>query len=382
MSTGSRFLRRRRLAQIPLVPGNAVTLLRDGGPYFQALEAAIGAAQSYVWLETYILASDGTGWRIARALAERAAAGVEVAVSYDGFGSSELSDELITFFESARIKQVEFNPVSPFTGRWPWSRRNHRKILVVDGRVAIIGGLNIGNDYASVEDGGHGWRDTAARIEGPAVPQLEAMFRQAWEESRGSALRHPPLSVGPVSGGVPVRFVGSFARKLRADIRRDYIGAITSSTQTIRLMNAYFTPDRGLVRALVKAARRGVKVEIITGAATDIWVILMVTRGLYAHLLKSGVRIWEWHERVLHAKTAVIDGVWSTIGSANMNQRSLRTDLEANVTIASAQVGGEMDAMFEADRTRSREITIAEWSARPWYRRTLEWFFGLFRRLV
>ena len=193
---------------------------------------------------------------------------------------------------------------------------------------------------------------------------------------------HPPLSVGPVPGGVPVRFVGSFARKLRADIRRDYVGAITGATKTIRLMNAYFTPDRGLVRALVKAARRGVKVEIIIGAATDIWVILMVTRGLYAHLLKNGVRIWEWHERVLHAKTAVIDGVWSTIGSANMNQRSLRTDLEANVTIASSQIGAQMDTMFEADRARSREITPAEWSARPWYRRALEWFFGLFRRLV
>ncbi|MFO0724126.1 MAG: phosphatidylserine/phosphatidylglycerophosphate/cardiolipin synthase family protein [Myxococcota bacterium] len=381
MSVRPRFLRRRPV-DVPLVPGNQVQLLFDGGPYFEALEAAIASAQSYVWIETYIFAPDATGFRIARALAERSKAGVEVALSYDGYGSLEITDELITLFEAARVKVVEYNPVSPFTGKWPWSRRNHRKFVIVDGRVAVIGGLNIGDDYASVEDGGRGWRDTGARIEGPAVAQLEEMFRQTWAQSGGDALARGSVQAGPVEGGVPVRFVGNFARQRRSDIRRDYLRAILGSTKTIRLMNAYFTPDRRMLSALVRAARRGVEVEIIIGGATDVWVILMVTRGLYAHLLKNGVRIYEWHERILHAKTAVIDGVWTTIGSANMNLRSVRYDLEANVTIAASAIGAQMDQAFLKDRARSRQITAGEWAARPARDRLLEWFFGLFRRLV
>ncbi|MBI2373617.1 MAG: phosphatidylserine/phosphatidylglycerophosphate/cardiolipin synthase family protein [Deltaproteobacteria bacterium] len=374
------FPRRRQLT--PFVPGNHVSVLFDGGEYFDAFIAAIESAKSYVFVEVYILASDQTGARVAEALAKKAEAGVEVALIYDSFGSMGVLDSSFVEALAARgVKVEEYAPVSWLNLLEAFRRRNHRKSVIVDGRIGIVGGLNVSDDYAAVADGGKGWRDTGVRVEGPAVAQLEAFFREGWRNARARPLVSLPGSCPPFADGYAVRFDTNEGRRDRASVRRAYLEGIVRARSTVLLTHAYFTPDAAIIRALRRVARRGVRVELITARTTDVKASWHVARGLYASLLPAGVRIHEWHERVLHAKTAVIDGEWVAIGSANLNRRSLRFDLEVNAFAAGPAIGKIMDERFAIDRARSEEITLEKYRERPVWDRFLEWLFGLFRPL-
>jgi cardiolipin synthase len=375
------FRRFQRALPLPFVAGNRVALLVDGGAFFKAVDEAIASAQRTVFVETYILRADKTGWRVANALADRARAGVECALVYDAYGSLGLDSALIDFLREAGVKTLDYRPISPFRGIWPWRKRIHRKSVIVDARIGIVGGQNICDDYAAVEDGGKGWRDTSVRVEGPAVVQLEAMFRRLWAESRGQELTTSSHTPEAYAEGHQVRFLGNFARRDRAFIRKAYILAILGAERRIRICNAYFVPDRVLTRALIRAARRGVRVEIIIGAATDVTAVLHMSRGLYSRLLLNGIKVYEWHDRILHAKTAVIDGEWSTIGSSNLDNLSSFRNLEVNATILGERIGGALDDQFEIDRARSTAILPELWARRPWVQRIIEWFFGHFRGL-
>lgn len=376
------FLRRfQRALPLPFVPGNRVTCLVDGGPFFSGIEEAIRSAARTVFVETYILRADKTGWRIANALIERSKAGVEVALCFDSYGSLGLDRALIDALNAAGVKTLEFRPISPLRGIWPWRKRIHRKSVIVDARIGIVGGQNICDDYAAIEDGGKGWRDTSVRVEGPAVVQLEAMFRRMWAEAKGAELTTASHAAEPFPEGHQVRFLGNFARRDRAFIRKAYVLAILGAEKSIRICNAYFVPDRVLTRALIRAAKRGVKTEIIIGAATDITAVLHMSRGLYSRLLFNGIKVYEWHDRILHAKTAVIDGEWSTVGSSNLDNLSSFRNLEVNATILGERVGGALDDQFELDRARSHPILPESWAKRPWVQRVIEWFFGHFRGL-
>ena len=374
-----RLFRARR--QTPYVSGNRVELLIDGAAFFECLIETIAGAKRYALVESYIFANDAIGKRVADALIERAEAGVEVAVHYDGFGSLGLGRELPGRLAAGGVKIHEFRPMRLFA-RWPLNKRNHRKSLVVDGRVGLVGGMNISDDYAAPEDGGRGWHDAAVKIEGPAVLQLESIFRDLWSKHAKIRLETPPGFAAQYPDGHEVRFIENKGRKDRAAIRRAYLRAIVGAQRTVRITTAYFSPDRLLLRALCKAARRGVAVEIITAGATDMKPVLQIARGLYGRLFRAGVKIYEWHERVLHSKTAVVDGQWTTIGSANLNHRTWLLDLEVNATILSPEIGAQMDGLFVVDRARSRPIDRALWRSRPVTQRMLEWFFGLFRRMV
>jgi cardiolipin synthase len=366
-------LRRRPPLSTPFLGGHRVELLVDGGPYFAALLESIASARRAIFIESYIVRADGTGWRVARALAERAAAGVEVALAYDGYGSLGLAADLLDFLRQAGVKLLAFRPVSPLRGRWPWSKRNHRKLVAIDGRVGLVGGFNIGDEYAAPAEGGQGWRDTGVRIEGPAVASLEALFRRLWEREGGASLTTlAARASAPLEAGAQVRFLGNFAGRERAYIRRAYLLAIVSAQRTIRITNAYFVPDRVIRRALVRAARRGVQVELILAGKTDVPAAMIATRSYYGTLLRHGVSIHEWDERVLHAKTAVIDGEWSTVGSSNLDFLSSFTNLELNATIISRAVGAELDRQFLEDRARSRPIALAAWRRRSLVTRLLE----------
>jgi cardiolipin synthase len=367
--------------QTALLRDNRVELLIDGGPFFSAVVDAIESAKEYVLMETYIVADDKTGRRIQEALIERAAAGVEVAFVYDAFGSLGLDQKYINILHEAGVKTHKFRPFT-FMRIKRWAKRNHRKMLVVDGRIAVVGGMNISDDYAALEDGGQAWRDTAVCVQGPAVAQLEELFRKMWTLNSRQILRSLACKPPSFSGGHQVRFLANYGRADRADIHGAYLHAIKDAQKTIRIMTAYFTPDRRLLAALGRAAKRGVAVEIITAGATDLEVILHASRGLYANLLRHGVRIYEWHERVLHAKTAVIDGQWSTVGSANLNHRTWLLDQEVNATIFGEKFAKQMDQQFASDRARCKVISRQTWKARPRWRRLVEWFFGLFRRLI
>jgi cardiolipin synthase A/B len=377
------FLRRgQRWLPFPYVQGNRVQILNDGGAYFSALLEAIYSAKKSILLETYILVADRTGWRIAEALSAQAQRGVEVVVCYDGYGSFTLDSRLVKQLRDAGAKTLVFRPVSITKGVWPWSKRNHRKSLIVDSRIGIVGGQNISDDYAAPEDGGKGWRDTGVRVEGPAVAQLESMFRSMWMRYGGLPITSMPEVIEPFPEGHQVRFLGNFARRDRAFIRRQYLLAILGAEKSIRICNAYFVPDRVLRRALIRAARRGVNVEILIGAATDVFWVLHVSRGLYAKFLRHGIRVYEWHDRVLHAKTAVIDGVFATIGSSNFDNLSFYTNLEVNATIMGERIGRLMDIQFESDVSKSTAIHLDLWKRRPLLQRVAERFFSLFRRLV
>lgn len=360
----------------PFLAGHEVELLVDGGPFFRRVIEAIEAARRYIYLETYILRSDETGWRIARALAARAQDGVEVAICYDAYGSEGLSSSFVRFLDEAGVKRLPFRPLSILRRSMPWSRRNHRKLVLVDGEVGIVGGLNLSDDYAAPESGGKGWRDTAVRVRGPAVHKLESLFRRLWRTEGGPALVSSPTTrLQPMPGGVAVRFFANFARGERAMIRRAYEAAIMGAHDHIRITNAYFFPHRALRRALERAARRGVKVQLILAGESDVRPAIYAARSLYARLLRAGVEVYEWHERVLHAKTAVIDGEWSTIGSSNLDPFSSFVNLELNAGIFSRRFGVKMNEQFEVDLAKCRRIELEQWRARPWTQRLLEMAF-------
>lgn len=379
---GTRMSRRSRAYGAPFLPGHQVEHLVDGGPYFTTLLREIEAAQTSIYVESYILKDDRTGRRVTGALRRRAREGLDVALIYDGFGSLGLAPELPKELALDGVKVLEYRPLSDLE-QVPWRARNHRKLSVFDGACALLGGMNISDDYAAVEDDGKGWRDSAVLVRGPAVSQLEAMFRRLWSMRATVPLGREPGPVpAPIPGGEEVRFVGTYSRAERAEVRNSYLRAIVGAQRSIRITNAYFNPDRGIYRALKRAARRGAEVELILGGETDVRFVLYVSRGLYTGLLKAGVRIYEWSERVLHAKTAVIDGEWSTVGSANLNHRMVWHDLEVNAIIRGARTAAALEAQFAADRSRSRPITLEEWSRRPLGTRAKEWSAGLFRRLI
>jgi cardiolipin synthase A/B len=359
------------------IGGDRVALLKDGDQTFPAMMQAARAATSSVCVETYILRDDAVGNALASVLIERAYAGVEVNLMYDGWGA-DVSDAYVTRLRLAGVRVLCFQPVRLFgpigrlLGRL--KRRNHRKAMIVDGRVAFTGGLNLSADYASVEDGGRGWRDTHVRIEGPAARQLQAMFLTTWRRHRG-----PPLDERRYKAGVdpgpdaPVRFIGNEFSHDRTDIRIAYVRAFNAAKRSIRITNSYFMPPSRVLRGLMRAARRGVEVSLILAGSTDVPLVLLASRGLYGKLLRSGVKVYEWKGRVLHAKTAVVDGVWSTVGSANLDSLSLRQNLEVNAVVVDPAFAAAMERLFDEDLSHCERVTKDLLEERSLFDRFLSW---------
>ncbi|MBL8954501.1 MAG: cardiolipin synthase ClsB [Myxococcaceae bacterium] len=356
---------------------NRVALLKDGYQTFPAMLQAAREARSTLCIETYILRDDAVGNQLASVLIERAYAGVEVNLMYDGWGA-QVSDAYVMRLKLAGVRVLCFAPVRLLSrvarviGRL--RRRNHRKAMIVDGRVAFTGGLNLSNDYAAVEDGGHGWRDTHVRIEGPAAVQLERMFLDTWRKHRGPRLDEARYRRRtPHDDDDRVRFIGNEFAADRKDIRVAYVKAFNAARRRIHVMNAYFMPPSRVLRSLMKAARRGVDVTLILAGTTDVPIVLLGSRGLYGKLLRSGVRIFEWKGRILHAKTAVVDAHWSTIGSANLDTLSLRQNLEVNAVIEDDTFGASMEKLFNTDLHSCVEVTRETLADRSLFERLLSW---------
>jgi cardiolipin synthase len=363
-----------------LIEGNSVTLLRDGQETYPAMLNAIAAAQKTVVLETYILACDRIGWRFADALVERAQEGVEVSVLVDAVGSSELSDEFLSYLREGKVRLQFFNPVTPWKKRWGLNSRDHRKILVVDNKVGFIGGINISLDYAPQEDGGEGWRDTHCKIEGPLVQELSRIFVSNWRRLGGEPLA-PALhfSTPPPQGELAGSLLENELYRKQGLIQRTYLHAIEQAKQSILITNAYFIPDARIILALRRACRRGVRVEIMVPRDSDVEMVWYASKALYGQLLSWGVVIREWHNRMLHAKTAVIDGIWCTIGSSNLDHRSLIHNREANVVFADPRLGEQLVQMFEADCAHTSTVDRAAFAKRPWKQKILEKLCYLFQ---
>ncbi|NOK05675.1 MULTISPECIES: cardiolipin synthase ClsB [Myxococcus] len=365
-----------------VVQGNACQLLRDGAEAYPAMLEAIRGARRYVRLETYMFVSDAVGELFGEALAEAAERGVHVKVLYDAVGSWTSRR---SFFSGLRARGVDIRAFKPFSlsrGLRHLLRRDHRKILVVDGEVAFTGGVNISAHWAPAESGA-AWRDDVLRIEGPAVHELERCFSATWRmmfqgrfhrlTRRLERLHNPP----PRHGAVGLAVLSS-----RRSIHRAYLHAIRRARRSVLVAAAYFIPDRRMVMALREAARRGVEVHLLLNARSDHPILEFMARAFYERLLGAGVRIFEWQRGVLHAKTAVVDGVWGTIGSFNLERLSLAFNHEVNAVFADRRLGQQLEDSFRTDCGDCREVTLAEFRRRPLWQKLLERALSLLRKII
>ncbi len=362
------------LAGRPLVAGNRVTLLQDGAATYEDMLEAIRGARGHIRLETYIFDGDEMGRRFADALIAKRREGVAVAVIYDSVGALGTPEEFFRPLREAGVQLVEFNPVNPLTAKagWNLNERDHRKLLVVDGRVAFLGGINISGVYSRGSRSSaprHAralpWRDTHVRIEGPVVADFETLFLRAWASQYGPPLRaDAPLPESKPRGKEVVRAIDGSPDEPYSAIYATLISAIDSAETEILMTNAYFAPDPQLRAALKDAVRRGVAVSLILPSVTDSSLIFHAGRSYYSELLDAGIRIYERHNVLLHSKTVVIDGVWSTVGSTNLDWRSFLHNHELNAVVLGADFGAQMRAAFERDLAGSTEITLAQWKQR------------------
>ncbi|MDB5728649.1 MAG: cls, partial [Noviherbaspirillum sp.] len=378
----------------PLVAGNRVVLLDDGPATIRAMTGAIRAARHHVHLETYIFEDDEIGRALADLLIQKQASGVQVALIYDSAGTLATPREFFDRLRNAGVKALEFNPVNPLNanGNWDINQRDHRKLLVVDGRIAFTGGVNISRVYGKssvlqskrrppeTNDANEAaWRDTHMQIEGPVVAEFQKLFLGTWQRKTGQALPDanffPPLGT---AGPALVRALGSTADRDDFSIYETYISALASADKYAHLTTAYFVPDKQIVKAMKDAAERGVDVRIIFPSFTDHAMILYASRSYYDELLASGIRVYERNRAMLHAKTAVIDGVWSTIGSTNLDMRSFLHNDEINAVILSIEFAERMESLFQRDLAESTEITKEQWSRRGIGQRMREWAVRLF----
>ncbi|HEX9715016.1 MAG TPA: phospholipase D-like domain-containing protein, partial [Desulfurivibrionaceae bacterium] len=285
---------------------------------------------------------------------------------------------------------VEFNSLNPLKteGKWGLTHRDHRKILIVDGKVAILGGINISEVYSSrpfkrkkKKTASIHWRDTDLQIEGPAVAEIQKLFLDTWQKQKGAELseknQFPALQE---KGTALVRVVGSTPGETNRIPFVVYVSAIIFAEHSIHLTNSYFIPDEQIIRGLTDAAGRGVDVKIILPGVTDSKLALYAQRYHYSGLLQSGVKVYEHDTSLLHAKTAVVDQVWATVGSTNLDYLSLLSNDEVNAVILSKEFAVEMEKMFARDLADSKQIHWEEWKKRPLLPRLREWFVNLFIR--
>jgi cardiolipin synthase len=372
---------------VPLIAGNKVTLLIDGPATMKEMMAAVREAKSTVNLETYIFDQDELGLQFADLLIEKRRQGLTVNVMYDSVGTLSVPQAFFERMKAGGVNLLAFNPVNPVArvGKWEVNNRDHRKLLVVDGVTAFTGGINISSDYANSSFFGSsrrptqpgtrkiGWRDTHVKVEGPAVAAFQYSFVNNWVHQDAGELPEanyfPPLSA---LGDKVVRVLATDPDK-GYEIYKSLVLAIQESKKTIHITSAYFVPDQQIVDALVAAARRGVDVRLVLPGVTDHGLVLHAGRAFYDELLAGGVRIHQLQVAVLHAKTAVIDGTWSTVGSANIDRRSFIHNYELNLIVLDPAFGQEMERTFSEDLRDSKEVSREQWNRRPLSDRIKEW---------
>ena len=364
----------------PIVPGNRVTALCNGDEIFPAMLEAIRGARRTITFETFIYWSGSIGREFAEALSERARAGVKVHVMLDWVGSNRIDESLVAMMTEAGVEAVRYHPLRWYNvGRL--NNRTHRKLLIVDGRVGFTGGVGIADNWlGNAEDPEH-WRDSHYRLEGPAVAHMQAAFMDNWMETRGEVLHGEEYfpALEPL-GEHPAQLFKSSADDGSESVRLMYLLSIASAERSVRIANSYFVPDSLAVRSLIEAQRRGVRVEIIVpGRHIDQKLVRRASRALWGPLLEAGIAIHEYQPTMYHVKVAVVDEVWTSVGSTNFDNRSFRLNDEANLNVFDAGFAEAQARMFEQDKTRARRITLEEWRRRPWRERAVERLASLLR---
>lgn len=408
------------LAGTPLYSGNKVTVLRDGPQTFGVIFNAIHQAQHYLYLEYFILEDVSfNGERLSELLIERHQHGVQIDIIYDAIGSFQTPGSFFDRLQQAGIRIQQYAPISPFSPHFAVNKRDHRKILVADGQLGIIGGVNLSTDYEHTPSGGSGgsagsggarrtaaailppqgadqpnepqpqdpasavWHDTDLEIEGPAVIELKDLFEQHWREQGGKSgdLIHDDDPPGP-QGDQVVRVIGSRGGQVLPRYYATLLSAIRTATTRIWIEAAYFVPTRQERLALARAAHRGVDVRLLLPSNTDSKAALAVQHANYGAMLHAGVRIYERDDGILHSKTAVMDSVWSVIGSSNFDHRSVLFNDEVDAVVLNAATGSSLEQDFLQDLEHAHQVDYATWRKRPEGEKIREEFWRLWQQML
>jgi len=360
-----------------MVPGNTAELLKNGDEIFPVMTNAIRQAQKTVNLETYIFQPDEAGRQFADAMIEASQRGVEVRLLIDAWGSrlGDLQDRL----EKAGVKWRKYRPLRLFSF-YKVGKRTHRKILVVDGKIAFTGGLGISQKWLGNARNSKEWRDTQVRVTGPVVDQMQAIFAEDWTYTTGEILAGDKFYAkndGP-RGSVQAQAIKASRGDASSLAKMFYYVAIQSAAKSIHIQNAYFLPDKQVRNALVAAVARGVDVKVmVPGRHIDLPMVRFASWLHYGDMLKGGVKIYEYKNTMLHNKTMVVDGVFSTIGSINFDTRSMNRNAEESLAFYDRPFAQKMEEMFQEDKKRCEEITYRVWDHRGAGKRLAELVFWI-----
>ncbi len=363
----------RRNTEAAASKGNRVELFKNGAEFFAALFHSLRQAKHIICVEFYLIRDDQTGQLFADAILEAAARDVKVYLLYDYIGCFDTPGSYFRRLEKGGVICCQFNPPTFKKGIGWFDKRDHRKIAVIDGKIAYTGGLNIGDEYAGYGESYDRWRDVGIRLEGAAVSELNRLFRESWHREKSTIpegcfdhyLHQEP-------GADEVLIVNGGPHHNRSFIRSAFRMAIAGASESITIANPYFVPGPRIIRSLLRAAGRGVKVRLILPAKSDVPIVRLVSRSYYAPLLKNGIEIFELAGTILHAKVMIIDSCWSVIGSANLDQRSFHRNYEVNVIVDSPSFGSQVSDMLQADLHRSGKILLEEHEQRGYLVRLME----------
>jgi cardiolipin synthase len=385
------------IAESPLYTGNSVRVLQDGTQTFPAMFAVMERAKRFLYLEYYTLQDVRSGGRsLSDVLASKARAGVRVRVIYDAVGSLGTPAEFFAGLRAAGVVLVEYNPIRPLASPLSLNQRDHRKILIADDRVAIVGGVNLSTTYESAPALAHAlggkkespqspqpvWHDVDLEIRGPVVPQLSRLFRQHWREQKGPPLSPEVPVKGPPQGKEVVRVIGSSPTRLATRYYVSVLTAIRTAQSSIWMTAAYFVPTRQELRGLRAAARRGVDVRILLPSHSDTGAVLAVQRSHYPQLLAAGIKVYERSDGIVHSKTMVVDDVWSLVGSSNFDQRSVLFNDEVDVVVLGKATADQLRATILTDIRHGKRIDWGIVRRQGTLQRMKGWFWRLWQRLL
>lgn len=373
-----------RARALRFTEGNRVVAFDNGAEGLDAMLASIGTAKRYVHLETYILRSDTTGARFIDALAERAEAGVDVRLLFDSLGSRGLDRRSLTPLRSAGGQVAEFNPPSRWIPDFAPRRRDHRKILVVDGRCAYVGGLNLGDEYAAKNGDRPAWRDAHLRLEGPAVRDLDAVFLESWFRADAGDLAWDTLlssEPAPV-GDTRCAILADGPAYRRRRMRELLISALDEARARVLLVSPYLAPGHRVLAALERAGERGVAVDLLIAGLTDHPVLRRGARSFVPRLAARGVRIFEDTQRMMHAKVAVFDDDFAIVGTSNLDRQSFDHSYEVNVILEGSGLANAMRERFSSNLPEAARLDVEMLARRGPLERLVDWLAAQLLRFV
>jgi cardiolipin synthase len=363
----------RRCGAFPVTSGNHVTLYHEGQPAFEAMLEAIRSAHEHIHLESFIVQPDATGRLFLDALTQKARQGVQIRLLYDAMGTHRMSRKLLQPLWDAGGRSSLFLPLNPFRRRMQVNMRNHRKILVVDGRIGFTGGLNIGDEYVGKSPRFGFWRDTHHRIEGPAVSGLQHVFIEDWDFAANEHLPEAEYSPPPrTDGPFVVQVIESGPDRELKGIREMYFAAILRARKRVWIASPYFVPDDGLLDALCLAGYQGIDVRLLGLFHPDKWIPYFAGRYYWSEVLTAGVKVYQYTRGMMHSKVVMVDGEWASVGTANLDNRSLHLNFEVNCLHYTPRVTAELEEAFERDLHAAIRLERHVYLHRPFAGRLVE----------